>query len=213
MSSDVPVGHLPHLRLHPADEPFTYENWCRACAAATPSSAAGRCCASRVDGQPIGDTLTLPAGGGTVEVEADARVDLPDPHAGESCRAGASLATTEEANGARSLTLRAQVKIDGNTWLARALRRPGLLEPGAALRLDAGAAIMAHTSPIYVAVGGRVVDCSTGDGAVYADADRRIADLIRETVAELPAGVDHPPPRGGGPPGVSSSAHSWRRRS
>ena len=66
---------------------------------------------------------------------------------------GRVVAATERAEGARRLELRERLKIDGHTWLAARCGGPGYLR--AVPHHDAwGRGIMAHTSPVYVAVGG-----------------------------------------------------------
>src|SRR5262249_58763090 len=69
MSSDVPVG-LYRTYAHIPDEEFSYVAWCRAVRTGRTFLSAGPMLTFSVEGMRIGDTLTLPAGGGTLEVEA-----------------------------------------------------------------------------------------------------------------------------------------------
>jgi hypothetical protein len=102
-------------------------------------------------GAEIGDTLDLPGNGGTVEVEASAESIFPI-HTLQIVQEGRVVASTEEANGARRLQLKASLKVDRHTWLAARCAGPGYtaLQHHDAWRRG----IFAHTSPIYVSVGG-----------------------------------------------------------
>jgi hypothetical protein len=91
------------------------------------------------------------SGAGTVEIHAAAHSILPI-HRLEVVQQGRVVAATEEARGARSLELRAQVKIDGHSWLAA---RCGGPDYTAVPHHDGWRrGIFAHTSPVYIAVGG-----------------------------------------------------------
>jgi hypothetical protein len=105
----------------------------------------------QVEGHPIGDLLTLPGHGGTVEVEASAASVLPI-HRLEIVQQGRVVAATEEAGGARRLRLRARLPIRSHTWLAARVSGPGYFE--AVPHHDVWQrGVMAHTSPVYLAVG------------------------------------------------------------
>jgi hypothetical protein len=151
MSSDVPVGLYRTYVYIPPDEEFSYESWCRNLRLGRTFHSGGPLLDFAVEGARIGDTLHLPAGGGTVEVTARARSVIPI-HRLEIVQQGRVVASTEEPRGARELTLRARLMVDGHTWLAARAGGPG------AARLvhhDVwGRGVFAHTSPIYVACGG-----------------------------------------------------------
>ncbi len=150
MSSDVPVG-LYRTYAHIAEE-FSYAAWCRAVRAGRTFLSAGPMLSFSVGGAQIGDTLTLPAGGGTLEIEAVATAIFPI-HTLEIVQGGRVIAATEEPLGARKLTLKASVKIESNTWLAARCGGPRYHQM--ARFLDCWSrGMFAHTSPIYVAVGG-----------------------------------------------------------
>lgn len=152
MSSDVPVG-LYRTYVHiPADEDFTYESWCRNLRAGRTFLSGGPLISLSVDGHAIGDTVELPRGGGVVEVEA--RVDSIFPiHGLQLVQAGRVVGSTESAGGSRTLTVRERLRIDDHTWLAA--RAGGADYFDAVRHRDVwGRGAMAHTSPIYVAVGG-----------------------------------------------------------
>jgi hypothetical protein len=65
----------------PPDEEFSYAAWCRNLAAGRAFLSGGPMLEFSIDGAQIGDTLQLPAGGGTVEVRATAESVLPVPRA------------------------------------------------------------------------------------------------------------------------------------
>jgi hypothetical protein len=150
MSSDVPVGIYRTYAYVPAEEEFTYESWCRAVRAGRTFLSGGPIIDFTVDGVRVGDTLQL-SSAGTVEVEAAAESIFPI-HTLEIVQQGRVVASTEEPKGSRRLRLRAPLKIDGHTWLAARCGGPGY----SAVQHHDGwrRGIFAHTSPVYVAVGG-----------------------------------------------------------
>lgn len=66
---------------------------------------------------------------------------------------GRVVASAEEPAGARKLSLKAKVKVEGHAWLAARCGGPGYAE--SVPHLDGwGRGVMAHTSPVYIACGG-----------------------------------------------------------
>jgi hypothetical protein len=156
MSADVPVGIYRTYAYLPADEEFTYDNWCRALKSGNTFLSGGPLIRMLVDGEPMGATL-LRKGGGTVEVEAWVSSIFP-VHTLEIVQQGRVVASTEAAKGARQLRVRASVKVEGDTWIAARCAGPGY---SAVPHHDGWRrGIMAHTSPVYIA----------------ADADYRLFD-------------------------------------
>jgi hypothetical protein len=154
MSSDVPVGlYRTYVRI-PADEEFTYESWCRNLTAGRTFLSGGPLIGLTVDGHEIGDTVRLPAEGGTVEVEAWSESIFPISVL-ELVQDGQVVASSEVRAGTRRLTLKARVKVGGHSWLAA---RAGGIQGDyyqAIRHHDAWSrGILAHTSPIYLACGG-----------------------------------------------------------
>lgn len=151
MTSDVPVGIYRTYAYIPADQEFTYENWCRALRGGNTFLSGGPLLRFTVNGQTMGDTIRLSGNGGTVEVEASARSILPI-HTLQIVQQGRVVASTEEKNAAHELRLKTSLKVDGHTWLAARCAGPGYT---AIQHHDGwGRGIMAHTSPVYVACGG-----------------------------------------------------------
>src|SRR6185312_10465832 len=65
---------------------------------------------------------------------------------------GRVVAATEERQGTRRLALRTTLRLDGPTWLAARCGGPGYTQ--AVPHFDVWErGVMAHTSPVYVAVG------------------------------------------------------------
>lgn len=96
---------------------------------------------------PPGAELIFGAGGGTVEVTADAQCFVPF-HRLEVIYNGKVVAAREEAAGARSMRLTEKIKVPGPGWLgARCSSQLGPVT-------DWNFKIAAHTSPIYVSMYG-----------------------------------------------------------
>ena len=152
MSNEVPVGLYRTYVYIPPDEAFTYDSWCRHLRAGRTFHSGGPIIDLSVEGRPVGDMLTLPGSGGTVEVEAQAESILPI-HRLEIVQQGRVVASTEESGGARRLRVHTTLPIHGHTWLAARVGGPGYYN--AVPHHDVWQrGIMAHTSPVYVAVGG-----------------------------------------------------------
>ena len=151
MSSDVPVGVYRTYVHIPDDEEFNYDNWCKYMKAGNTFLSGGPMIRLTVDGQPIGSTINLPGNGGTVEVEASADSIFPI-HTLQIVQAGKVVASTEDKNGSRQLRLKANLKIDKHSWIAARCGGPGYAQ--AVPHHDGwGRGIIAHTSPVYIAVG------------------------------------------------------------
>lgn len=150
MTADVPVGIYRTYVHIPEDEPFTYETWLRHLKAGETFISGGPLLRFRVEGQPIGSTIQLPGNGGTVEVHAQADSILPI-YTLEIVKNGEVVARSEQAEGARSLKLRVSLPIERHSWVAARCGGPGY----SAVRHHDGwrRGVMAHTSPVYIAVG------------------------------------------------------------
>jgi len=143
MGAYVAIGALrTYAKLEP-DRPFTYENWARAVRAGRTISTNGPLLDMTVEGRPIGDTIMLPATGGTVEVQAAAESAWQVGRL-EVVRNGQVVAAEEAGKGADKLTVSAKVEVRKSGWIAA--------------RCDAPSGIpaqymAAHTSPVYVQCG------------------------------------------------------------
>jgi hypothetical protein len=151
MTSDVPVGIYRTYVHIPEDEPFTYDSWCRGLRSGNTFLSGGPLLRLHVEGHPIGSTIELPGNGGTLEVEAVAESVVPFGSL-ELVVNGEVVARTTGRNAAR-LALRERIEVDRHSWIAARCGGPDYFDSiphhdGWQRR------IMAHTSPVYVAVGG-----------------------------------------------------------
>ena len=152
MSSDVPVGlYRTYVRI-PSDEGFTYDSWRRNLALGRTFVSGGPLLRLSVEGQEIGDTVMLSGNGGTVEVVAEAESILPIQRL-ELVERGRVVASTEETRPTRRLVLRERLRVSASTWIAaRVGGAPYFESPH---HYDGwGRGVFAHTSPVYVALGG-----------------------------------------------------------
>src|SRR5262249_50867045 len=108
MSSEVPVGLYRTYVYIPPDHEFTYENWCANLRAGRTFLSGGPLITLSVDGHAIGDTVTVPGNGGTVEVEATVESIFP-VHVLEIVQQGRVVASTADVNGARRLSIKTRV--------------------------------------------------------------------------------------------------------
>ncbi|AWT59228.1 MAG: hypothetical protein DF168_00409 [Candidatus Moanabacter tarae] len=151
MSSDVPVGIYRTYVQIPKDQPFTYDNWCRAMTSGRTFHSGGPLIRLTVEGCEIGDTINLPGNGGTIEVEAKAESVVPI-HTLEIVQEGRVVASVEESEGTRKLHLRDKIEVKSHSWIAARCSGPGYFE--SVPHYDGwGRGIMAHTSPVYIACG------------------------------------------------------------
>ena len=151
MTSDVPVGVYRTYVHIPANEEFNYDNWCKYMRAGNTFLSGGPMIRLTADGQPIGSTINLPGNGGTVEVEASADSIFPI-HTLQIVQAGEVVASTEENEGVHQLSLKANLNVDKHSWLAARCGGPNYAQ--AVPHHDGWRrGIIAHTSPIYIAVG------------------------------------------------------------
>ena len=150
MSSDVPVGmYRTYVRI-PDDEEFTYEAWCRNAAMGRTMLSGGPIIHFSVEGREVGDTIDL-HGPGTVEVSAWAESVVPMSRL-EIVHNGRVVASSESPTPTRRLRIDDAIRIDGNSWLAARAGGPGYY---GYTHYDVWRrGIFAHTSPIYVSVGG-----------------------------------------------------------
>jgi len=152
MSSDVPVGiYRTYARMSP-NEPFTYDNWCRALKAGRTFLSGGPMIRLSVEGADIGDTINMAKGGGVLELEASAESLFPI-HTLQIVRNGQVIAQADDTRGAKRIHLRERIKVEGHAWIAARCGGPNYTPH---LRHFDGwrRGIFAHTSPVYIAVGG-----------------------------------------------------------
>ncbi len=150
MSSAVAVGQYRTYVRIPGGEEFSYASWCRNLKLGRTFLSGGPLLELSVDGAQIGDTVALPAGGGTVEIMASSQSVLP-MHTLQIVQNGAVVAQSDDSSGARTLTLNTRLRIDAHSWLCARVGGPNY-EP-IAHHDTWSRGVFAHTSPIYVACG------------------------------------------------------------
>ncbi|MGZ8566294.1 MAG: CehA/McbA family metallohydrolase, partial [Actinomycetota bacterium] len=149
MSADVPVGlYRTYAKL--GDEEFGHDAWSRAVRAGRTFLSGGPMLRFEVDGREVGDTVRID-GPGTVSVSATAECIFPIGSL-EVVRNGEVVASAEGAASARRLDLRADVRVDEDSWLAARCGGTHYWD-GPTLRDGWGRRMFAHTSPVYVACG------------------------------------------------------------
>ena len=153
MTADVPVGLYRTYVYIPPDEEFNYENWCSHLRQGHTFLSSGPILRFTVNGAAIGDTLVLPGNGGTVEVHAEARSILPI-YTLQIVHEGQVVASTDEPQGTDRLSLKTHLTLNHHTWLAARVGGPGYDQVVPHYDGFFQRGVMAHTSPIYVAVGG-----------------------------------------------------------
>ena len=153
MSNGVPIGlSRTYARLGPDDD-FGYDAWCAALRAGRSYMSSGPLLSLSADGAGIGDTVRLPDAGGTVAVEATA-VSIFPMFRLELVHSGRVIASADRESGARELRISENVSIDRPGWICARVDGGGP-EHLTRHRDEWGRAIMAHTSPVYVACGAR----------------------------------------------------------
>ncbi len=147
MSAGMPVGGV-RTYAYLGDEEFTFANWGKAVRAGRTFTTSGPILSLRVEGHTLGDEIRLPAGGGTLEVEAQARSVQPF-HELQVVMNGQVVAREVAEKGTETIRLRAKVHVGRSSWMAaRCISR---LKVWHVWPIH----IAAHTSPVYVDVGGQ----------------------------------------------------------
>jgi hypothetical protein len=153
---------LPDLREDAG--PFSFESWLAAIRAGRTFMTSGPLISLSVDGHEIGDTVHIGPRGRDVVVEA--RVDSIFPvNSLQIVVGGAVAGEATSAVGATHLDWRGSVRVNADTWIAARSGGPGYATnalrhhveppPPGEKPIDFSKAIIAHTSPIYLAAGDR----------------------------------------------------------
>jgi len=143
MGANCALGSLrTYARIEPS-RPFTYENWAKAVRAGRTISTNGPLLDIRVEDRQIGDTIRMPAGGGTVEAAAAAESawNVGDI---EIVYNGNVVARQAARSGERKLTVSEKVAVAGSGWIAARCTGVGGTPSGY---------MAAHTSPVYIQCG------------------------------------------------------------
>ncbi|MFC1525961.1 CehA/McbA family metallohydrolase [Candidatus Latescibacterota bacterium] len=128
-----------YAKLDP-QQPFTYESWARAVRAGRTISTNGPLLDMTVEGKAIGETIQMPATGGTVEVQAAAESAWTVGRL-EIVQNGQVVACETEKKGAERLSVSARVDVRKSGWIAARCDAPESVP---------AQYMAAHTSPVYV---------------------------------------------------------------
>ena len=134
-------GSRTYAKL-PDGEEFTYENWCRAVKAGNTFASTGAMIDLRVEGAQMGEEISLPGNGGTLEIEVEANSVWPLT-AVELIVNGVRHVRETTDEGDRTLRLSTKLKTEKSCWVAARCWGP--------YATDAGP-VMAHSSPVYIDV-------------------------------------------------------------
>ena len=137
-------GSRTYAKLQEGRE-FTYENWCQAVRVGNTFASTGAMIELRVEGAEMGQEIALPGNGGSVEVEVTAWSVWPLTGL-ELIVNGVRHEREVVDEGERSITLKTKVKTEKSCWIAARCWGPYVTDAGP---------VMAHSSPVYVDVGGR----------------------------------------------------------
>jgi hypothetical protein len=160
MNNEVPVGlYRTYARV---EGRFTYDTWLDAIRAGRTFMSSGPILSLQVDDAEIGGTVRVARAGSEVRVRATAESIFP-VNALQVVMGGVVVAQANDASGSRRLDIDERVRVDRDTWIAARCGGPGYATnalrhhieppPFAEKPIDFSKAIIAHTSPIYVATG------------------------------------------------------------
>ncbi len=200
MSAEVPVGAIrTYARLGP-DEPRSFDAWAAAVRAGRTFATSGPVLELAVDGHEPGATISLPAGGGRLEIRARARAAQPIVGSLEVVMNGRVVAREDAAAPAADLELAATIEVTAGAWIAARSRSDHEVHSAFATTMAA------HTSPVYVEVPYRPL-FDAGDA-------RAIVEVIDGTARwlELMAAVTDPGERARMVDRISASGAPLRDR-
>jgi hypothetical protein len=159
MGAYMPVGAIrtyalldDHALSRPAGAPFTFEAWAAAVRAGRTFTTTGPLLDITVEGRHPGDEIQLPAGGGTLHVEARAE-SLVSLSYLEVVMNGEVVAAERgpqaaDARGTYTCRLSAPLHVPGSAWIAARCSSP------MSRWIGSPRIVAAHTSPVYVVAGG-----------------------------------------------------------
>ncbi len=146
MSAGMPLGGV-RTYAYLGDDELTFANWARAVRAGRTFTTSGPLIGLLVEGHAPGDEVQMPAGGGTLDVEAWA--DSVQPiHELQLVVNGKVTERVVAQAGSRHLRLHVNVHLAGSGWLAA--RCVSRLIVWHVWPIN----VAAHTSPVYVVSGG-----------------------------------------------------------
>jgi hypothetical protein len=143
MSAGTPVGGI-RTYSYIGEDQFSFANWARAVRAGRTFTSSGPLLSLKVEGHEVGDEIKLPAGGGTLEVEAHAESVMPF-HQLEVVVNGKVVASeTASTDGTRTSRLQTRLHLKQSSWIAARCLSRSKAWPNWPVFMAA------HTSPIYI---------------------------------------------------------------
>jgi len=200
MSAEVPVGGVrTYARLDPDAAP-TFEAWSAAVRAGRTFATSGPVIELSVDGHEPGDVLSLPAGGGRVEVHVRARAAQKVITAVELVVNGQVVGRETLLNGIDELGLVATIDVREGSWIAARSLSDRQIQSAFATSMAA------HTSPVYVEVLDHPLFVEEDAQAILAVIDGTVRWL------ETMAAIDDPAVRAGMAARIAASGATLRGR-
>ena len=145
MWAGMPVGGVrTYAQL--GDAEFTFANWAKAVRAGRTFTTSGPLIGMSVEGQTPGAAIALPAGGGTLAIEAWVQSVQPFDEI-QIVANGQIVARQAAIPGAAETRLQAQVHLPGSAWVAARCVSHHKVWHGWPIH------VAAHTSPVYVRCG------------------------------------------------------------
>lgn len=142
MSAGMPVGGV-RTYAHTGDEELSFSSWAKAVRGGRTMTSSGPLIELTVEGHPIGDSISVPSGGGTLSVRASA-VALQPLSSLEVVLNGRVVLRVDGASGETRLELSSELRVDGGGWIAARCMGPTVLWHIWPIRTAA------HTSPVYL---------------------------------------------------------------
>ncbi len=158
MSAEVPVGAVrTYTRVGEGE--LTFDRWADAVRAGRTFVSSGPFLQLSVEGCEPGDVIRLD---GQTRLQAVVRATAAQPVIGdlELVVNGRVVAATSDPRGSTTLVLESPVDVPAGAWIAARSRSRAVIESAFTT------AMAAHTSPIYVEVGGRPIEPGAADAAV-----------------------------------------------
>jgi len=143
MGAYTALGWLRTYAKLDINRPFTYKNWARAMRAGRTITTNGPLIDLSVEGKGISETITMPQGGGTLNVHAVAESFWPLGRIEVVCN-GKVVACERSSKGAKKLQIKEHLKVKQSGWIAARC---------AVSPRHPGSYMAAHTSPVYIKAG------------------------------------------------------------
>ncbi len=147
MGAYMPVG-TNRAYAYLGQEEFTFANWANAVRSGNTFVTSGPLLFFQAEGRTPGQEISLPSGGGTIEVHASAQCHVP-VHRLEIVHNGGVVASRDAASGTREMTVSEKIRVSGPGWLAA--RCSSQLGPVTSWEFM----VQAHTSPVYLVAPGQ----------------------------------------------------------